>query len=459
MDDEVFAIRIADDRYYLYAPLRRAVANVNGDAVRAAAYWRVHGRAPRGRAGAVTIRALLARGVLSSAPTPAPVFPPNLEFRPHEVTLFLTSRCNLRCRYCYADAGHKSVDLPWPVARAAIDLVVRNAGFLGSGNFGVGFHGGGEPTLAWQRLRRCVEYARRKAADTGLKAEIYAATNGVLSKPQCAYIVRHFSTVTVSLDGPPDVQNALRPTRRGTASYPSVARTLRHFRQAGFPFGVRTTVTAETVARMPEIVRHLHEAFGLTDLHMEPAWACGRCATTGLRPPRDERFLRYFGEAVELGRRLGMRVHYSGARLDVLTSKFCAAAGDGFCVLPEGGVTSCFEVTEPDDPRAAVFHYGHYDAESRAFRFDPERLANLRRLSVEHLPHCRDCFCRWHCAGDCVAKAFRRSGTAKHHGTSRCALNRQLTLRQIEEVLAAEASVETETSQPTGSATHAATTQ
>ena len=64
--------------------------------------------------------------------------------------------------------------------------------------------------------------------------------------------------------------------------------------------------------------------------------------------------------------------------------------------------------------------------------FDAQRLAALRRLSVDHLPFCQDCFCKWHCAGDCLSKALESSRLERHDGTARCKINRALTLAWLQ---------------------------
>ena len=434
---DLFVVKSGEDRYVLYAPLRRAVAAVNGAGASVVSRYVTQGPASVGAAGAALIEALESQGLLTPQTERSPVFPPNYAFNPLEVTLFPTTRCNLRCRYCYADAGRRSMEMPWEVARAAIDLVVTNAGLLGSRKFTVGFHGGGEPTMAWSLMRQAAEHAHARSEETGLNVELFSATNGLLNKEQREYIAARFSSVTVSLDGPPDVQDFNRPTASGRGSFEGVRRTLDYFNEVGFPFWLRATVTASTVDRMAEAVEYLHARFAVRELHMEPAWQCGRCATTGEEAPAHADFVANFGRAKAAGRSLGVNVHYSGSRLDMLTSKFCAAAGDGFAVLPEGVATSCFEVTDLDDPRARIFHYGRYDGQTGKFAFDEERLRALRGLSVEHLPFCRDCFCKWHCAGDCLAKVFADSGSTEHRGSSRCELNRALTLGAIEELLGA----------------------
>jgi uncharacterized protein len=436
--EEVFIVPRRADEYFVYAPLRRSLAVVNEAAVGSLGRFLEKGGDLDGldAKDRRLVEELLSRGLLGSDSPKPPVFPEGYGFLPHETTLFLTSRCNLRCRYCYADAGRKSIDMPWEVAQAAIDLVARNAGRAGLPKFGVGFHGGGEPTVAWDLLVRCVEHARQRAHELGLQADIFAATNGVLDLEQRDYVARHFTSVNVSLDGPPDIQNHNRRMLGGDDSYEEVAATLRHFARSGLHHGVRTTITSATVDRMVEVVEWFAREFRLSYLHMEPVWLCGRCTRTGERPPEDPAFASRFLEALERGEELGLQVLYSGARLDSLCSKFCAAAGDGFNVLPEGIATSCYEVTEADDPRAAMFHYGRYD--SGSFVFDEERLARLRRFSVEHLDHCSDCFCRWHCAGDCLARVLDGSTSQVHAGSPRCELNRTLLRAHLERLVRIE---------------------
>lgn len=433
--DDVFVIPAQDNKYYLYSPLRRSLAVVNGAVVRTVSKYLTDNKGSFNANESSIIETLIEHGVLSCLAPDPPTFPENYSFQPHEVTLFLTSRCNLRCRYCYANAGHKAVNMPWEVAKGAIDLVAMNAGILGSDKFAIGFHGGGEPTLAWDILVRSVEYALEKANKNGIDVDVFVATNGVLSQKQRAFIAEHFSSVNISLDGPKDIQDHNRPKIDGSGSYEEVYETLKFFDQKALSYGIRVTITSATVNRMEEIVEVLYNNFGLEYLHLEPAWYCGRCLTTGEQVPSDESFINSFMSAVETGRRLGINIHYSGARIDVLTSKFCAAPGDSFTVLPEGIVTSCYEITELNDKRAEIFHYGKFDPDSDNFIFDQDRLNSLKKLSVDNIPFCQDCFCKWHCAGDCLAKALKKNDSIIHQGSMRCELNRTLTRRILDEIV------------------------
>lgn len=431
--EELFVVPGGTDYYYLYAPLRRVVVSLNRDAVSSVSRYLRGDSTSLKPIDAQVIDQLRGAGLFIEPIPQPPTTPDDYIFRPHEVTLFPTTRCNLRCIYCYANAGTRHVDMPWEIAQAAIEFVIDNARAVGRDDFIVGFHGGGEPTVNWKLVQQATLYARQRAKDLGLDVKIHCATNGVLSLSKREFVVSNFTGMNISLDGPANIQDRQRPLANGKGSFAHVMRTIKYFQETKFPFGIRVTLTANEGHRLSEIVRFMHEQCPQLDqLHVEPVWQCGRCQMTGERPPGEKQFIAYFAEAYELAQDLGFSLFYSGARLDVLTNKFCAAPGDGFSVTPEGIVSSCFEVTDPADPRAELFHYGHYDKDRRAFTIDHHRVARLRRLRVENILHCQDCFCKWHCAGDCLAKALPGMSPDDHVGSPRCNLNREITRLQLE---------------------------
>ncbi len=433
--DEIFVVDIGAGTKILYAPLRKRLVTANDEAIGIVADYCQGKLAAQGPYENQIISTLIEEGVIGGAVPDFPTHPENYPFCPHEVTLFLTSRCNLCCRYCYADAGKKTIDMPLSIAKAGIDLVANNAGILGHDTFAVGFHGGGEPTVAWELLVECCDYAKHLANQKGLKTELFAATNGVFDADKRNYITKTFKTVNISLDGPEDIQDYNRPRLNGQGSYQMIRENLLYFDKIGFHYGIRATVLSRNVGRIEEIAEHICKTFRPAYLHIEPAWFCGRCISSNERPPEDDDFVNGFLRAKAMGTNHGINVHYSGARLDVLTSKFCGAPGDSFTVLPEGTVTSCYEITDLKDQRANIFHYGQYDFKTDRFCFNQQRIESLRKLSVDNLPFCEDCFCRWHCAGDCIAKAMTHGNTVQHQGTERCMINRKLLSTEISEIV------------------------
>jgi uncharacterized protein len=353
--------------------------------------------------------------------------------RPTAVTLFLTSACNLRCVYCYASGGEQPRYLDEQVAFDAIDFVVDNAVACGQPEVTVTFHGGGEPTLAGEAMRHCVEHARRRCEEHALKLSTGTATNGVMSDGMRAYLAESMTSVMVSIDGPAAVQDRLRPQAGGGPSSAAVERTLERLSESDCTLGTRLTCTSEALDYALGTVRHLVGAYRLNTIHLEPLFACGRSVDNGLQPPNAERFVEVFRECREYAGRHGVEVAYSGAHQSSLACSFCQASRPSFNVTTEGDVTACYEVTGRDDVRATTFIYGTYDAEVRSFAFDTSRVAALRRLTVNDAPRCARCFAKYHCAGDCPSK--RLYPGADDAVVARCQINRRLTLDQLEEVI------------------------
>ena len=363
-------------------------------------------------------------------------FPQEENLAPLYVTIFLTTRCNLRCIYCYASGGEKDdLTIPLEIARSAIDLIIKNALLENKKMVGIGFHGGGEPALAGTELRHCAEYAQRQASEKDLKISLSIATNGIIEEEKLDWIMDNFSGINLSLDGPEDIQNYNRPMAKGGGSFCKVMKTVKRMNDRNFPYGIRATVTDKSVPYLDKIVEFFASTCRAKRIHFEPTFNCGRCLTTGIGSPSPESFIENYRKAEEVANHAGISIFYSGARLDTITNAFCKAAGSSFCVTPDGDVTSCYEVCTRDDPRSETFFYGKYDGEKKEFVFSEVKLDYLRRRTVDNIGFCKDCFCKYHCAGDCLAKASDGKDLMTIKNTTRCKINQSLTLDQILKIL------------------------
>jgi uncharacterized protein len=375
-------------------------------------------------------------GLLWPEPIPPRISasPADDTFRPTETTLFLTGRCNLRCRYCYALGGEQPVTMPIAIAASAIELVVRNAKASGAGKAVVHFHGGGEPTQALDRMREIVGGARACARQAGVELQFTLGTNGVMSDEAVDWVIRSIFHATVSADGDAVAQNRNRPMADGSGSFASLIRTLSRFDQDGFNHSLRMTVTAQDAQRLPELVQSLMAVSRARRIKVEPMFASGRGSGMTDSTFDPSAFVEGFCAAMIVAGGEGRELSYSGYRPDVATDRFCAAAGRSMCVTPTGDVSACYEVTDRADARASRFFIGEWVDGRNGFRFDEQRLAWLRSQTVNQIPECAGCLAKWHCAGDCPAKAeFPQSRLASRpgHRTWRCTINRELIRRAV----------------------------
>lgn len=110
-----------------------------------------------------------------------------------------TKACNLRCAHCYAEAGKFAPDELTTEERKKVVDQVYDAGVVALS------FSGGEP-LVCKDLLEVAEYASKKGLYISL------ATNGTLITKDVAKKLRESGVryVEVSLDGPPEVHNAIR---------------------------------------------------------------------------------------------------------------------------------------------------------------------------------------------------------------------------------------------------------
>jgi len=438
---EMFVVPTTNGEYILYAPLQGALMRVNQGVI--GFLKRVNAGESPWATDANLTRQLIDSKILVSGSKDLvgndDCFRQPKSYDPTGVTLLPTYNCNLRCVYCYANAGEAlTPNMPIEIAESAIDLIVKNALKTRQKSVSLGFHGGGEPFLPGHKdvVIRSTEYFRRKARLNNLQSSVGAVTNGVMRSDYLDWVVQNFDSLSISLDGTEDIQNRQRPkyskTRDG-ASFPEVLSSIKFLEERKFKYGVRATITSETVGRMSEIVDFFASICpSVSSYHLEPLFECGRCKTTKELAPTEEAFLINLIEAQKTAKALGKSVYYSGGSLEKISDHFCGAAGSNFFVTPLGDVTTCLEVCRAEDPRSQIFYIGKYNPQTKKFEFDQNKLANLKNRKVGNMPYCADCFAKFNCAGDCLAKSFSQTNSLLcNEGNSRCRINQGILLNEM----------------------------
>jgi len=350
---------------------------------------------------------------------------------PTGAVLLMTNRCNLRCVYCYANAGteSKTVEMEWLTAKSVIDFVTANArSDLSSGTEppSVTFHGGGEPTVHWDLMVRCVKYA--KARDS--RTRFSMSSNGVWSASQRQFICRHFQNVSLSMDGVPSVQNGQRPTRSGGESFAAVMESIQEMDAAGVEYGIRMTVLESSVELMPESVRFICQNTRARAIQIEPTFTSSRGHYADITTSFADVFADRFMEAWEIGRQAERQVYYSGARPWVVAPLFCQAPLKAAVATADGRLVTCFEVFSEQSPLAGGFTVGRVC--DGAVEYDRQALQAFLDTQQRRREECEDCFCYWHCCGDC---ATRRPGK-RNDSVGRCHVTRKITLALLKSYMA-----------------------
>lgn len=143
-----------------------------------------------------------------------------LDHRVQNVTLEVTEKCNLRCKYCiynpshpeYREFGHKDMD--WETAKKAIDFLKLHSDKAEETH--IGFYGG-EPLMNFPLIKQATEYALNVFDG---KMTFAMTTNATLVSDEIAdFLMCHDFNIIVSFDGPEELHDANRIMVDGKGSY------------------------------------------------------------------------------------------------------------------------------------------------------------------------------------------------------------------------------------------------
>jgi uncharacterized protein len=356
------------------------------------------------------------------------------KYTPTTAILIPSYDCNLKCKYCFSNAGEEKTKLSFGIAKAAIDLIAQHT--EKGGKMRIAFTGGGEPFTNWEVMKKTLEYAEKKYPKHDIAATV--VSNGIISKQQAKWAARKLDGIGISFDGPGDIQNLHRPLASGGPSFDHVYQTIRLLTgRKGTNVDLRVTVSKYSVSRMAEIVEYIDDNFkNVRSIQFEPVFRVGRCKISGWRNPSTREFIKNYKKAHIKSKERGIRIKYSGADLNKISTRFCGATCFNIVVTPEGRVSSCLEVTSPKDKRFKFFSIGRFDDCKERIILDEKRMTKLFARTVDSVKKCRECFAKYVCGGECAAKIAETNMDLNNVDEYfRCDINRELTKYYLEEIV------------------------
>lgn len=354
---------------------------------------------------------MLAALGLSAAPSVTDAPPPAPAVR--ALSLAIAQKCNLGCTYCYAQGGSFGADptnMSLSVAVDAIDLLFRDvsAGDRVSLSFL-----GGEPLINREVLRQATVYAAKRAREHHATLSFAITTNATLLTPDDGTFFEQFGfAVTVSLDGPKEMHNELRPFRGGAGSYDRIIANVGPLlaRQRAMQVSARVTVTPrnlelpQTLDALIDLGFHsigfspmLHapndtDEMGSLELEvmLEQMVECGRVFET--RVAEGGRYP--FSNMVN-----AMREIHRGAHRPYP----CGAGAGYFGVSATGDLAACHRFVGDTSGRMGTVASG----------VDRKRQTIwLTERHVHRQEPCRQCWARYMCGGGCHHEVINRGRPA-----------------------------------------------
>jgi len=352
----------------------------------------------------------------------------------HKIFLSVTNKCNLRCIYCYANAGVDNSTMNFETAKNAIDYQIQQIVNSNSNKLAITFHGGGEALMEVKMLMKIVTYIEVVASKYELKPILGLVTNATLiTKKVAVWLAKNFSHVTVSLDGTLEVQNAQRPYAGNVGSFNKVMSGIQNLVDENVNFSIRSTVTELSVNHLAKFVLFVKENIFPHggNLDFEPVSLCGRARNnSNVVTTNTNVFLENYIHAKQVGKDLGINVTCSMDTFGSIKDFFCGASqAELQCFTPDNFLSACTRVTKLSDDGASLFFYG--TVQNNQVNIDSSAKEKIKSLSNNFSIECFTCYARWNCQGGCSISHMND----KENFEQACYLTKTLLLHNIKSVI------------------------
>lgn len=178
------------------------------------------------------------------------------------VGIWVTSACNLKCKYCYEGDDKKELYMNYNIADQIISFIKtnHNCGELMEDPLFIQFHGG-EPLLNFEVITYITEKIKEMFNKTSKQVFFGITTNAVLlNKEKIDFLVKNMSyDLSISIDGNQLVHDKMRVFPNGLGSYNFIIENVCKSLEAKKNIRGRLTFNSETVSYLFESVKHLLE--------------------------------------------------------------------------------------------------------------------------------------------------------------------------------------------------------
>ena len=218
-----------------------------------------------------------------------------------QLIIELTGQCNLRCKYCiYNDDYEMSRAfneefISFETAKKAIDYAYKHKS---KKFFAIGFYGG-EPLLNFKVMRQCLDYCLNNYKDTDTTFSF--TTNLTLMTEEIADYLSRIPNlaITVSIDGPAEIQNRNRTFANGAPTFDAVYRGLVNICNAIRKSGSNCQININSVFMPPytlENFNKINDFFEQLDILPEKSGVSATYPAPGSIP---DSFLKNMSETYE----------------------------------------------------------------------------------------------------------------------------------------------------------------
>lgn len=328
----------------------------------------------------------------------------------HKITFNVTSRCNLRCKYCYANFGKYSDyslnDMNPLDAIKYIDSLID----IGVYHIGHIQFFGGEPLLSINTIESICEhltnlYKQRKIDSIPIFKMI---TNFVFdNKHICDVILKYNIRLTISIDGPQKIHDIQRIFPNGRGSYEFIEKNINILKDN--IVGIESTYTKNHIENnisLKQLNKYLSDKFNL------PKSSIMIVPVTGnkqLEVPKNSELLQDRNDGLTNEDGNILFAYYPEKQSDM----FCSAGFNSLCIMPNGDFYPChmYAMDRQYCLGNVLEDYNFYEIKNKLY--------NLPLKSKNDYDECKDCWARKICHL-CPAKSLISHNNEKFISNDKC---------------------------------------
>lgn len=308
------------------------------------------------------------------------------------IEILVANDCNMNCKYCYAHGGNYGVEKEL----MTVDNVRRYLDNLIIGKFSnVGFvlFFGGEPTLCPDVIEEVCLFFYKNYESHNIEALpiFQMVSNGTLIDEKMAGIIKKYSIrVTISIDGPKEINDILRVDRNGNGSYDRIVKGLNLLSNIQSPpvlfEATYTSLHSKMGFSKKGIQKYLQDNFDVDDVMIAD------CSLIN-----DNNHLNYTEQNVFETQTETLLNSFKWMDVQSIQSKKidgfnCNIAFDAFTLVPNGDVYPCHMFLGQQEYRIATFKDGIYDFSQ--YEDIKEKFINADRF---HNEMCKECWAKYIC--------------------------------------------------------------
>ncbi len=331
------------------------------------------------------------------------------------ISIDVTRSCQLNCKYCYfGDKSSEDVNVE-KVMSAVKNLVSSSDEKL---NRVRASYMGGEPTVAWSRVKELNSKLRCMLSDMGMAFTWGMTSNLVdLDQEKTDYMIAEGANVLCSIDGPRDIHNKNRPFAiDGRDSYDDVVGHVAFALKVSKRKKARATLYAEDSDRIPEIAETIFN-LGFKEVGILPNahehWSPKQIKNWGVGMAKT---IDMFDSSTSL---VSTIITREGCDFDqALGIKSCGICENMFALSTKGDLYPCHRLTQ-------LPQFSMIDASSSDTTAIKEAMKlSLQEFSIDAISECRSCIVRYRCGGGCLADNAAVNGDPRLPVTTLCKLKR-----------------------------------